>query len=172
MASTPNRSERSSQPQFPAQHCPHEQPSCNSQDRKIVCDACCGSCMVFLRTIFTCGATLTPPSTPRTPICDSEWWHSSWPARLDATHGPNVDLGSSMRSGGMALTISSLAEYTLLMNACIHSLIYITVSPRCLNSPSTHSSLSPIGDHPKVAQPEHHKRLPHFIHHRQNVRRS
>jgi hypothetical protein len=62
-------------------------------------------------------------------------------------------------AAGWALTISSLVEYTLLMNVCIHSLIYITVSPRRLNSLFTDSSLSPIGDHPNPAQLEHRKRL-------------
>lgn len=61
----------------------------------------------------------------------------------------------------MALTISSLTEYTLLMNVCIDSLTYITVSPRRLNSPSTDSSLSSIGDHPNLAQLEHLKRFAH-----------
>jgi hypothetical protein len=74
--------------------------------------------MVFSLLTFTCNATLTPPLTPRPPIRDAEWSQSSRTSQLDATHGPNVDLGS-MSSGGMALTISSLAEYTSLVNVCM-----------------------------------------------------
>lgn len=143
MAATPILSEKSSQPQCPAQHCPHAHSSCNSTDRKIVCDACCGSCMVVLLPVFTCSATLTPPSTPQSLIRDAEWFQSTRASQLDATRGPNVDLGS-MNSGGMALTISSLAEYTSYFSLePLDDSDYITVSPRRLTGASTVSSLSP-----------------------------
>ncbi|KAF1917744.1 hypothetical protein BDU57DRAFT_175859 [Ampelomyces quisqualis] len=81
----------------------------------------------FLLHVLTCNTTLTPSSTPRWLARDAEWSQASRAAQLHATHGPNVDLGSR-NSGGMALTISSLAEYTSyfsrgpLIKPLIHSL--------------------------------------------------
>jgi hypothetical protein len=49
----------------------------------------------------------------------------------------------------MALTILSLAEYTLLSNVCINSSIYITASPRRLHLPFAVSSLRSTSDHPE-----------------------
>lgn len=129
--------ERTASHKCPAQRCLHTHASCYSPDRKIVRDACRGSCMVFLLHVFTCSVTLTPPSTPRMLICDFVWWHSSCLVRLDAIHGLNVEHLGSRSSGGMVLTISSLAEHTPLMNVCIDSSIYITASPRHLYSAST-----------------------------------
>jgi len=121
-------SEEYSQPQCPAQRGLHAHSSCHSPDRKIVRDAFCRSCMLFLLHVFTCSATLTPPSTPRMLIYDSVWRHSSCLVRLDAIHGPIVEQLGSTSSGGMVLTISSLAEYTPLSNVCIDSSFYITAS--------------------------------------------
>jgi hypothetical protein len=80
--------------------------------------------MVFLLPVFLqCYSDLcTDASTTND---HAEWSQTNRPAQLDATHGPNVDLGSSS-SGGMALTISSLAEYTsyfFLTNVCMR--VYI-----------------------------------------------
>ncbi|KAH7411958.1 hypothetical protein DE146DRAFT_259516 [Phaeosphaeria sp. MPI-PUGE-AT-0046c] len=93
--------------------------------------------MVVLLHVFTCSATLTPPSTPQSLIRDAEWFQSTRTGQLDATHGPNVDLGSTS-SGGMALTISSLAEYTSYFSLeSLDDSDYITVLPRRLTGAST-----------------------------------
>lgn len=55
---------------------------------------------------------------------DAEWSTEAGQAQLDATHGPNGDLGSS-GSGGMALTILGLVEHTLLMNTCCSTMPFI-----------------------------------------------
>ena len=88
--------------------------------RKIVCDAGRGSCMVLLIPSPPAIPILLFPSTPLRPLRHANWSSDAVAAQLDATHGPNVDLGSS-NSGGMALDMSSLAEDTPLANACCFS---------------------------------------------------
>lgn len=99
--------------------------------------------MIVLLHVFTCSATLTTPSTPQSLIRDAEWLHSTRTSQLEATHGPNVDLGSTS-SGGMALTILSLAEYTSYFSLePLDDSHYITVLPRLFTGASTVHSLSP-----------------------------
>lgn len=73
-------------------------------------------CFPFLTHFAVGDATLTPPySSPLWLEADAEWSHRSQLGQLDATHSPNVDLGSDVAAGAALATLSSLAQRILLL---------------------------------------------------------
>jgi hypothetical protein len=86
--------------------------SCSSMGRKIVYDACCGSCMVFFlrtftyRAFFTTTSILDHQSTMLNGYIQAR--QPSWRRYSRSKCGSR-----QQSSGGRALSISSLAKHTL-----------------------------------------------------------